>query len=292
VLPRTSLEFGYNRRWFQNFLATDNLALGPNDVDQYTIVAPQHPDLPDGGGYPATYLDPRTLAVRNYVTFEKDYGDRSHYWHGFDLNVNARMTNGLVLQGGTSTGRGRREFCEVSAQLPEMFIGATRQMTSACDVTEPWLTQVRGLVSYVVPKIEVQVSSSFQFKPGTLGIGGNDSGTNGTSISANYAAPNSVIQSSLGRLPTGGLANGNTTVDLLLPGQLYGDRVNQVDLRFTKILRFGRTRSQVGVDLYNVANANPGLTYNQTFTGAGATWLRPTTILLPRFARFNVTVDF
>ena len=143
-----------------------------------------------------------------------------------------------------------------------------------------------------MPKIEVQVSSSFQFKPGTLGIGGNDSGTNGTSISANYAAPNSVIQSSLGRLPTGGLANGNTTVDLLLPGQLYGDRVNQVDLRFTKILRFGRTRSQVGVDLYNVANANPGLTYNQTFTGAGATWLRPTTILLPRFARFNVTVDF
>ena len=68
--------------------------------------------------------------------------------------------------------------------------------------------------------------------------------------------------------------------------------MNQVDLRFTKILRFGRTRSQVGVDLYNVANANPGLTYNQTFTGAGATWLRPTTILLPRFARFNVTVDF
>ncbi len=70
VLPRTSLEFGYNRRWFQNFLATDNLALGPNDVDQYTIVAPQHPDLPGGGGYTATYLDPRTLAVRNYVTFE------------------------------------------------------------------------------------------------------------------------------------------------------------------------------------------------------------------------------
>ena len=61
VLPRTSVEFGYHRRWFQNFLVTDNLALGPNDVDTYTITAPQHPDLPGGGGYPATYLDPRTL---------------------------------------------------------------------------------------------------------------------------------------------------------------------------------------------------------------------------------------
>jgi hypothetical protein len=292
VLPRTSVEVGYHRRWFKNFLATDNLALGPSDVDTYTITAPRHPDLPDGGGYPVTYLDPRTLAVRNYVTFEKDYGTRSHYWHGFDLNVNARLENGLVLQGGTSTGRGRREFCEISAKLPEMFLGATRQQTTACDITEPWLTQVRGLASYVVPKVDVQVSTSFQFKPGTLGIGGNDSGTNGLSISANYAAPNSLIQQSLGRLPTGGLVNGNTTVDLLLPGQLYGDRVNQVDVRFTKILRMGRARATIGVDLYNVLNDNPGLTYNQVFTGAGATWLRPTSILLPRFARFNATVDF
>ena len=63
-------------------------------------------------------------------------------------------------------------------------------------------------------------------------------------------------------------------------------------MRFAKILRFGRTRTLVGLDLYNLFNANPGLTYGQAFTGAGATWLRPTSILLPRFARFNATVDF
>jgi len=79
---------------------------------------------------------------------------------------------------------------------------------------------------------------------------------------------------------------------LLLPGDVYGDRVNQFDLRLAKILRFGRTKTLVGVDLYNLLNANPGLSYNETFTGAGQTWLRPTSILLPRFARFNVTVDF
>ena len=48
---------------------------------------------------------------------------------------------------------------------------------------------------------------------------------------------------------------------MLLPGQLYGDRVNQVDMRFAKVLRFGRTRTLVGLDLYNLFNANPGLTY-------------------------------
>ena len=134
---------------------------------------------------------------------------------------------------------------------------------------EPWLTQFRGLASYVVPKIDVQVSATLQLKPGTLGIAGNTSGTNGASIAANYAAPNAEILPSLGRLPTGGLINGNTSVNLLLPGELYGDRVNQFDLRLAKILRFGRTKTQVGVDLYNLFNANPGLTYNETFSGTG-----------------------
>jgi hypothetical protein len=45
----------------------------------------------------------------------------------------------------------------------------------------------------------------------------------------------------------------------------------------------------VGFDLYNLFNANPGLTFNQTF---GPAWLRPTSILQPRFVRFNATVDF
>ncbi|HEY7450555.1 MAG TPA: hypothetical protein VH702_20525, partial [Vicinamibacterales bacterium] len=75
----------------------------------------------------------------------------------------------------------------------------------------------------------------------------------------------------------------------LLPGQLYGDRVNQVDLRVGKIVRFGRTRTLVGFDLYNLFNANPGLTYNQAYA---TNWPRPTTVLLPRFVRFNATVDF
>jgi len=60
-------------------------------------------------------------------------------------------------------------------------------------------------------------------------------------------------------------------------------------MRFTKILRIGRTRTNVGVDLYNLFNANPGLTYNQAFATA---YLRPTSILIRRFVRFNATVDF
>jgi hypothetical protein len=65
-----------------------------------------------------------------------------------------------------------------------------------------------------------------------------------------------------------------------------------VDLRVAKVLRLGGTRSNVGFDLYNLFNANPGTAFNQNFSVTSPTYLRPTVILRPRFVRFNVTVDF
>ena len=81
-------------------------------------------------------------------------------------------------------------------------------------------------------------------------------------------------------------------MNLVQPGTLYGPRVNTVDLRVAKVLRLGGTRTNVGFDLYNLFNANPGTAFNQTFSAGSPTYLRPTTILNPRFVRFNVTVDF
>jgi hypothetical protein len=285
LVPRVSAEFSYHWRTFAGFTVTDNRSLGPDDYDQFTITAPSDPRLPGGGGYQATYQAVnRIVPSSNYVTFASDYGNQSQYWHGFDINLNARMQNGLLLQGGTSTGRGVRDECEIWAALPEL-VGSNQ--LSACKVTEPYQTQVRGLTSYVVPKVDVQLSATFQFKPGTGGIGGNSTASNGASLNANWFAPASVIVPALGRpLIAGGIGQ---TVNLTTPGQLYGNRINQVDVKVGKILRFGGTRTLVALDLYNLFNANPALSWNQTF---GTNYLRPTGILMPRFVRFNLTVDF
>ena len=113
----------YNRRWYGNFFVTDNLATAATDYDFYTITAPTHPDLPDGGGYQATYFNANSAAFarppQNYYTFASDYGDWTQYWHGFDVTATARPRNGLMFQGGTSTGRGVRDNCEVAALVPE-----------------------------------------------------------------------------------------------------------------------------------------------------------------------------
>jgi hypothetical protein len=101
---------------------------------------------------------------------------------------------------------------------------------------------------------------------------------------------NAQVITALGR-PLAGSSQ-NTTVNLTTRGQLYGDRINSVDMRFAKLLRFGGTRTNVGIDLYSLFNANTATGYNQAFGFDGATWLRPTGILNPRFVRFNVTLDF
>lgn len=91
------------------------------------------------------------------------------------------------------------------------------------------------------------------------------------------------------------LATGLATqdVDLLLPGAVYGDRINVVDMRFAKV-RFGRTKANVGLDLYNLFNANTPITYETVYDPAtnGARWMQPTAVLLPRFMRFNVQLNF
>jgi hypothetical protein len=78
-------------------------------------------------------------------------------------------------------------------------------------------------------------------------------------------------------------------VNLIAPQTVFGDRINQVDFRVAKVLRFGRNRAQVGVDIFNVMNSNVAQGYLQTF---GPTWRRPTSVMDARFARISGQIDF
>jgi hypothetical protein len=85
---------------------------------------------------------------------------------------------------------------------------------------------------------------------------------------------------------SGGAAN--ATVNLIEPNTMFGDRINQLDLRIGKVLRVGRSRSVVGVDIYNALNNNAVLLENFAYS----VWRRPAQILAPRFARISLQFDF
>jgi len=299
ILPRVALDVSYNRRWWGNFFVTDNLALTPQDFDQVTITAPQHASLPNGGGYPVTFVTRNTRsalgATDNYFTSASDYGDPTAYWHGVDAQISARLRDRLFVQLGSSGGRGVRDFCDVAQKLPELYTTAAAQFVnqqlSACAVTEDWLTSIRGLASYTVPKVDVLVSGSFRSTPG-VAPAGNTVASSGNALAANYNVTSDILQRQTGRTLAPGLAF--QTVNLVPLGHFYPDKLNSLDLRMGKNLRFGHTRTNVAIDLYNLFNSNTGTVYNQTYDPVtnGRTWLLPTTVLNPRFARFNVTFEF
>jgi hypothetical protein len=90
----------------------------------------------------------------------------------------------------------------------------------------------------------------------------------------------------LGRNLAGG--ESNVTVDLVAPRSMFGDRVNQLDLRIGKILRVGRTRVTPSLDIFNALNTNVVLQRSSAY----ATWLRPQQILTARFVKLGVLMEF
>ena len=112
--------------------------------------------------------------------------------------------------------------------------------------------------------------------------------------------PNSVVAAALGHLPVGATATGTTTIQIAdNVSRVYADnRRTQIDMRFAKVLRFGRTRSDVGIDLNNLLNTNYATGYNTTYAYSagnalqGGTWGNPTSIYTPRFMRINYTINF
>jgi len=259
----------------------DNRAVKPSDFDPYSVVAPLDARLPGGGGYRISDLYDVTPAkfglTDNYLIPAADLGNQIEYWHGVDVNVSARLLNGFMVQGGTSTGRRVRDNREVLPDNPSKRF---------CHVEEPFLTFARGSASYTIPKWDILVSSAVNSdvqgaNPTT------DGGAQG--LAANYNVPNAVVRTALGRDLSGNAAN--VLVNLIDPGTLYGERITYVDFRVAKILRLGRTRAQLGVDLYNLFNANSPQQYNQTFIPNGS-WLIPQETLPARFAKVSVQLDF
>jgi hypothetical protein len=286
LLPRVSVDVSYFRTWFGNFIATKDRARSASDFDLYSITAPVDPRLPGGGGYmisgladikPGKFGTPEDVVV----TRSNEFGKQIQHWNGVDVTVNARpqlFGGPLVLQGGLSTGRTSTDNCAVVTQVGpapgrEQRLSDFNPSQLYCHVDGSFLTQVKVSGTFTMPRIDLLVSAALQSRPGP-------------EIAANYQAGNAEVSSSLGRILSGGVRN--VTVNLIEPGTMYGERLNQIDLRLGKILRFGRTRATVSLDVYNLFNSNAVVAENSSF----ASWRQPLAIVLARFAKVGVQLGF
>ncbi len=182
------------------------------DCTPFSITAPVDARLPDGGGHTISGLynlvPGKVGQVDELAQPASNFAQQTENWQGVDVTVSARLRAGLTVQGGMSTGRRLTDNCAIRAQLPELGtnvnapndsnsqpnINAVNPTNPYCRVVEPYLTSAAGLATYTIPRIDVQVSGTWQTNPGPM-------------LAANYNAPNAVVRPSLGRDLSGGAAN-------------------------------------------------------------------------------------
>jgi hypothetical protein len=273
IVPRLSVSVGYFRRVNGNFQVTDNEALGAGDFTEYSVTVPSTTaGVPSAGQTIGSLFDPNANPpARNVVKDASEFGTQLLHWDGVDVTLDARLRNGLVVQGGVSTGKTTSDNCDIVDDAPEV-LGA--QSAAFCHQETPYLPQYKALASYTLPWYGVRVAGTFQSLPGPQ--------VSGNSIFNNA---NRLALTTLGRPFTLGQAN----VNVIEPGSFYGDRLNQVDLRFTKIVNVGRGRIDLNVDIYNAFNSD-AVTFE--LGGLGPVWRLPLTVIQPRFVKFAARWDF
>ena len=286
LTPRVSLDIQWTRHWYGNFFVTQNRATPPGGFDEYCVRAPADARLPGGGGNDICgFMDiqPEYFGgVENYVTSAKDFGDVTDVYTGLDVSLQGRLANGGVFNGGVSMGSEKTNFCGIighanigsNAATSAGRVGETRvasfPSTNYCSVSPPYQPDFKALVTHPLPW-DLNVSAVWQNRAGP-------------EVLASYFVGDAGV-TGLDRPLTGG----GRSIHLIAPGTEYGERVNQLDVRFSKNLNFGSGRVQVNAAVYNLFNTDATLSWNTSF---GPAWLSPTRIMQGRMFKVGTQIDF
>jgi carboxypeptidase family protein len=253
VVPGLSGSATFTRRSYRNLTWTRNTLLTSNDYSPFTVTNPYtHQPLTLYNQSVAT-----RARVDNLVTFAPD--DR-RVFNGVDFVANGRYHR-LLVYGGITMGVTDTRTCTAGTVNPNLLIN--------CDVKLPFAgeTQYKTVFSYQLPS-DMQLSGAFQSTPGPR-------------IQGNYTVTSAIAGLTITQT--------SITTNLVVPGTLYGDRLEQLDLRVSKGVKVGRTRMVGNVELFNALNGAAVLVLNNTF---GANWQKPQNVLLGRMLKFGIQADF
>ena len=281
LVDNVSLNVGWFHRSFVNFEVVDNRALGQEDYGVFSVTVPSDPKLPGGGGNVLSGfydMNPDKLGqIDDITTSANAFGGRSRTYNGFDVSVDARLDN-LLFRGGVASGQTSYDNCELISNVPEaQEVGLSEYAgdyiaAPFCDFGTGYLTQVKLLGSYTFP-YDIVLAGTLQSIPGP------ERGAIVTYTSADIAA-------SLGRPLSGA---GTIDINVVEPGTEYGSRLNQIDIRLSKVFDFGGSRFQIMFDVYNLLNEN---SVTEEDLNYGPNYLMPTAIMPGRLAKFAFQYNF
>jgi hypothetical protein len=275
LIPRVSVAANWVRRTFRRLTARENLLVSASD---YTPIPIQNPIDPSET-ITIYSISRAKLGLVNELDRNSD--EIKRWNNGFDANINARVGGGTVFAG-ASWDRQIRVEC-----VGEGFglIGDTPANRVAdpngfrfCDQSAfgmPYRTMFKAAGTYPLP-YGFEISGSFQSYPGGSQLVDDDEPW----LDVDYNVTRSILPA---------LVQSSVTVPLIQPGTKYLPRMNQLDVRFGKVIRVGRVRVRGQFDVFNATNSSSILAMGETY---GPALDRVNQILPGRIYGLSMRVDF
>jgi hypothetical protein len=156
-----------------------------------------------------------------------NYAELDSTYHGTDITLDKRMSNGWMMTGGVSLGKNTGDIYGVGSDLNNPNFAFRRGITGN---DTPFSLRLSGI--YELP-YAVQMSGTFQHQRGF------------PEITAVSVGNNTVA-----------LTQGTTNITVEPRGTKRLPDLNQLDMSFRKALRVGGKTYQPRLDVYNVANSS------------------------------------
>jgi hypothetical protein len=253
-----------------------NLAVPTSAYTAHQVSIPNGP----GGGPGNTNLQPTTATVYNLpaalagadntIRGNEDYLDTEY--KGIEFTATKRFSQKWQMQAGFTIGRNEGGLNS-----------ATGSGQGTGDLNDPNLTVYERGVIGNDSETALRISGSYEL-PGAIILAGSLLANNGYPYVSTYSLSRAAAAAQ-------GIAltRASQTIILSERGDERLPNVTMMDLRFSRMFRFGSRSFQPTIDIFNITNTD---TRDNQNSGVGANYLIPTSILSPRIIRVGFSLNF
>jgi hypothetical protein len=301
VVSQVSVSAGWYHRDYKNLRRRTNVLQTFDDYTPFTMWSPI-----DGSAI--TYYNVKREKLSAVSTVDENATDRTMTYNGFEYSFTARLPHSINIFGGGMMERMLTNTCD-DRWNPNLLLYCDQSQSGL-----PYRTQFK--ISGAVPlPYATQFGFSMQSLPGYLfgtssqyaltGVSGpsgittnnppNGAGTvwligpttRYTSCPGNSASQGCVV----GALVDPGMTVSSLSVPLVAPMTEYGDRVNQLDINFSKNFKARNINITPKIDFFNVLNSSPVYAVRSLNYGTSS-YLQPQSILVGRVFQLGGVVKW
>jgi hypothetical protein len=301
LLPRLSLTGSWYYGSFKNLTTTLNRNITPTSVDPAT-------GAPDWT--PVTIFNPETAepiviynqskasiarATKN-ETFVDD--SRRQIFDSYSVDSRLRVGRGATLSGGFSWGRTRTKNCTVGENQNPNSLRFCDQFNLEDGSTVPYDKTLKLSGSYPLPWYGILVSGVFQSIDGG-GLAKNYTITPSTAYpdgGSKFLAVDKPVPACPAPCPAGATVlstlGQSSLVVALQPSEFNrGERLNQLDLKVSKTIKYRSLTIQPNFEAFNINNTDKVITYGSTsYAISAGTYLKPNSITQGRILGVGASV--